>query len=64
MTLATYNSADSLPKYLRAEFRATMYATDKQRLAFGARMFHYQIRVDAQDRQAFAIACIKLQTWY
>lgn len=58
------NGVSSLTKQQRAELGATRNATEKQRIALGARLIHHQLRRNIEHRGISAAACIRLQTWY
>ena len=58
------SGVSDLTKQQRAELAATRYATEKQRIALGARLIHHRLRQNIEHRGISAAACIRLQTWY
>lgn len=53
-----------ITKQQRAELRATFDAPEHQRIALGARLLTARIRNKANDMRPFAIACIRMQTFF
>ena len=60
----TMRDDNPMTKQQRAELCATRNATEKQRIALGARLLYHRLRRHASSRLLFAVACIRLQTWY
>lgn len=58
------SGVSDLTKQQRAELAATRNATEKQRVALGARFIHHKLRRNTEHRGISAAACIRLQTWY
>lgn len=53
-----------LTKQQRAELRTILHAKEYQRIALGARLLTARVRGTTNDMKPFAIACIRLQTFF